>query len=79
MAESSVTKAWSGALTFLQQNSHSAIDQHALLHGESLLIISSCDSQCVTLQIVSQNASLDVGAHSPVIEVTTAWQKYNLR
>ena len=70
-----MTKAWSGVLTGPEQNSDSSIDQHALLHGESLFIISSCDSQCVTLQIFSYDTSVNVGAHSPVTEVTTALEK----
>jgi hypothetical protein len=52
------------------QNSDSAIDENTLLHGETLFIVSTGDSQSVTLELFSQNFSINIGAHSSVTEVT---------
>jgi len=58
----------SGSLS--HQNSDSTVDKNTLLHGESLFIISTGDSQSVTLELWSQNDSVNIGTHSSVTEVT---------
>ena len=58
------------ALTILHKNSNSAVDQDTLLHGETLLVVSTSDSESVSLKVSRENLSVDIGAHSSVVEVT---------
>ena len=58
-------------LTLFHQDSDSARTEDTLLHGEALLVVAAGDSQRVTLEFISQDFSIDVGAHSPVMEVAT--------
>lgn len=58
-------------LTLLEEDSDSAVDQNTLLHGESLFVVTTSNSESVTLELLSQNLSIDIRAHSPVIEVAT--------
>lgn len=58
-------------LTASHENSHSSVDQNSLFHGESLLVVSSSDSENVTLVVISEDVSINIGAHSSVVEVTT--------
>lgn len=57
-------------LTLLHEDSDSSVDEDALLHGEALLVVSSGDSESVTLELFSQNDSVHVRTHSSVVEVT---------
>ena len=52
------------------EDSDSTVDQDSLLHGESLLVISSSDSESVSLELWSKNDTINIGAHSPVGEVS---------
>lgn len=38
-------------LTFLHENLDSAVDQDTLLHGETLLVISTSDSESVSFEL----------------------------
>jgi hypothetical protein len=60
-----------GVLTSFHENSDSAVNQNTLFHGESLFVISSSDSESVTLELLAQYLSVNIGAHSSVIEVAT--------
>ena len=59
-----------GGLTLLHEDLDSAVDQDTLLHGETLLVISTSDSEGVSLELGTENLSVDIGAHSSVVEVT---------
>jgi len=61
-------------LTSSHENSDSAVDQNTLFHGESLFIISSSNSESVTLEFFSENLSVNIGAHSSIVEVATKKQ-----
>lgn len=58
----------SGSL--LHEDLDSAVDQDTLLHGETLLVVSTGDSEGVSLELGTENLSVDIGAHSSVVEVT---------
>ena len=58
-------------LTLFHENPDSSIDEDTLLHGKTLFVISTGDSESVTLELFSQNISVDIGAHSSVIQLTT--------
>jgi len=55
----------------LHEDSDSAVDKDSLLHGKALLVVAAGDSERVTLEFISQNLALDIGAHSPVVELAT--------
>lgn len=59
-------------LTLSKKNSDSAVDEDTLLHGETLLVVTAGDSKSVTIELFSQNVSVDVGSHSSIVELTTA-------
>ena len=40
-------------LTFLEEKSDSSVDQDTLLHGESLFVVTTSDSEGVALVLVS--------------------------
>lgn len=46
------------------------VGQDALLHGETLLVVSSGNLEDVSLPFVSEMVSGDFGAHTLVVEVT---------
>ena len=56
-------------LTLLHEDLNSAVDQDTLLHGETLLVISTSDSEGISLELGTENLSVDIGAHSSVREV----------
>jgi len=53
----------------LEEDSDSAVDKDSLLHRKALLVVATCDSECVAVKLVSQNLSLDIRAHSPLVEL----------
>jgi len=63
-------------LTSFHQNFDSAVNQNTLFHGESLFVIASSNSESVTLELLAQHIPINIGAHSPVIEVATT--KYHV-
>ena len=63
-------------LTFLEEQSDSSVDQDSLLHGESLLVVTSRDSENVSFVLFSKNFSIDFLAHSLVVEVATTHSRY---
>ena len=58
-------------LTLFEEDSDSAVDENTLLHREALFVVSASDSQNVAFELGSKDLSIDVGAHSPVMEVAT--------
>ena len=58
------------SLTFLKEDADSAVFHDTLLHRETLLVISTCDLEDVTLVIVAHHSAIDFLAHSSVKEGT---------
>ena len=46
-------------LTLLHEDLDSAVDQDTLLHGETLLIVSTGDSEGVSLELGTENLSVE--------------------
>ena len=67
-------KWWEKELTLLHEDLDSAVDKDTLLHGETLLVVSTGDSEGVSLELGTENLSVDIGAHSSVVEVTANYQ-----
>lgn len=57
-------------LTALHEDSDSAGNKDTLLHGESLLVVTSSDSEGVALELLTEDFSIDIRAHTAVVEVT---------
>jgi hypothetical protein len=51
-------KVLSAILTLLEEKSDSAVDQDTLLHGESLFVIATSDSEDVALVLVAQDFAI---------------------
>ena len=62
------------SLTFLEENACSAVLHYALLHGETLLVVSSGNFENVALVVLAQILSFNLLSHSLLIEWTTARQ-----
>lgn len=58
-------------LTSLEEDSSSSVDEDALLHGETLCVVATVDSENVALIVISQNLTIDFLTHSSVEEGTT--------
>jgi hypothetical protein len=58
------------SLTLSEENAGSTLDEDTLLHGETLLVISSSDSEDVALVVVTEVLSVNFLAHSLVEEGT---------
>merc|ERR1712166_1191174 len=55
-------------LTLLEKDAGSACNKNTLLHGESISVVSSGNSEDVALEIISHEVSVNLGAHAPVKE-----------
>merc|ERR1719183_76522 len=53
-----------------EENFGPSLDQNALFHGESLLVVSAGDAEDVALIVITHDVSVDFLAHSPVEEGT---------
>lgn len=53
-----------------EKKSDSTVGENALLHGESLLVIATGDSEDVSLPLVAQRIGLNLLAHTLVVEGT---------
>ena len=53
-----------------QQQSHSGWVQHTLLHGETLLVVTTGDLENVALELVANALTFNLLAHTLVIEST---------
>ena len=63
--------AWSVArVASRQQKSDTSVGQDALLHGETLLVVTAGNSEDVALPFVTQRIAFDLLAHAFVIEGT---------
>ena len=60
------------SLTFLEKDACSAVLHDALLHGETLLVVSSSNFENVALVVLAHILSIDLLSHSLLIEWTTA-------
>ena len=66
------------SLTFLEKDACSAVPHDALLHGETLLVVSSSNFENVALVVLAHILSIDLLSHSLLIERTTARQRKKL-
>lgn len=57
-------------LTSPHQDSDSAVHEDTLLHGETLLVVSTSDSEGVALELGAKDLTINVGAHAAIVEVT---------
>ena len=63
--------SWSvTAGTLLQEEPDTAVSEDSLLHGEPLLVVASSDAEHVALELIAQGVSLDLLAHTLLIERT---------
>jgi len=51
-----------------EEDSGSAVDKDTLLHGETLLVVATVDSENVALKVISQNVAVDFLTHTSVEE-----------
>uniref|UniRef100_A0A4W6C1N9 Uncharacterized protein n=1 Tax=Lates calcarifer TaxID=8187 RepID=A0A4W6C1N9_LATCA len=58
-------------VTLAEQQAHTAVGQHTLLHGEALLVVASADA--AYLPLISQRVSSHLSGHTLLIE-STFWQ-----
>merc|ERR1711955_71559 len=56
------------AVTLVEEEPHTSIGQHTLLHGESLLVISSGNPDNVSFELISESVSINLLSHSLFIE-----------
>ena len=56
------------AVALLEQEPHTAVGEDALLHGEALLVVASGDPDHVPLELVSEGVSVNLLAHTLLIE-----------
>lgn len=55
-------------LSLSHEDSHSALEEDSLSHGETLFIVSSGDLNLVSLELITELVGLDNGTHSSVEE-----------
>ena len=71
-----ITSRSVAGLALAEEESDTLVGQNTLLHGESLLVVSSGDSHDVTLELVSESFSVDLLTHpllvkGPHLEIIT--------
>lgn len=64
--------------TLFEKDSGSSLDENSLLHGESLFVVSSGDSEDVALELFAHDLSVDFLAHALVKEGTNVFLLFNL-
>jgi len=52
-----------------EEDSDTAVDHDTLFHGESLLVVTAGDSEGVSFEFSTKNFTIDIRAHSSVVEV----------
>ena len=55
-------------LAFAEEESDTLVGQNTLLHGETLLVVSSGDSHNVALELVSESFSIDLLTHPLLVK-----------
>ena len=60
-------------LTSSEKDSDTAVNHDTLFHGESLLVVTAGDSEGVSLEFLAKDDSVDIRAHSSVVEVATKY------
>jgi len=60
-----------GSATLFEKDAGSSLDENTLLHGESLFVVSSGDSEDVSLELFAHNLAVNLLAHALVKERTT--------
>jgi hypothetical protein len=53
---------------FLEQQSHAAVGDDALLHREALLVVAAGDPKDVALVLVAEVGAVDLGGHAQVVQ-----------
>ena len=61
----SCSVAW---VTLAEEETNSSLGKNTLFHGETLLVVTSCDSEDVSIPFFSQGSSIDFCSHSFLIE-----------
>jgi hypothetical protein len=56
-------------VSLLHQKTDTSIRQDTLTHGETLLVVSSRDAKDVSVEFLSQNASVDFLGHAALVQV----------
>ena len=55
-------------MSLLEEEPDTAVGEDSLLHGETLLVVSSGDSHHVALELVSEGVGLHLLAHALLVE-----------
>ena len=58
------------AVSLFQEEPDTAVGEDSLLHGETLLVVSTGDAENVALPLVTQRVSTDLLAHALLVEGT---------
>jgi len=58
------------SVTLLEEKADTSLGHDTLLHGESLLVVSSGDAEDITLPFVTQGVGGDLSAHALLVEWT---------
>ena len=70
--------SWSVArLTLAQEKPDTLVGQDTLLHGESLLVVSSSDPHDVALELVAEGVGLELLAHPLLVKGSHLKHKHN--
>lgn len=67
-----------GSATLFEKDAGSSLDENTLLHGESLFVVSSGDSEDVSLELFAHNLAVNLLAHALVKERTNVLLVFNL-
>jgi hypothetical protein len=62
-------------VTLGEQETGTSGTEDTLLHGETLLVVSTSDLKDVTLELITESVSLDLSGHTLVVEDTTEVKK----
>jgi len=57
-------------MSLLQQQTHTLVGEHTLLHGETLLIVTTGDTEDVSLEVITQVITLNFLGHTLVVQMS---------
>jgi hypothetical protein len=69
---------YSQVLTISEEDAGSIVGQDSLLHLEALLIVTSCDSEDVSFELLAEDFTIDFLTHSSVEERTAKQRECQL-
>ena len=61
-----------GLTVSLEEDANSSVDHDSLLHRESLLVVSTSDSENIALVVLAQDLTINFLTHSSIEERTAA-------